>query len=282
MITSPANESYFDKVVQNLLQPAGLVCRFLVCLSVCLITSCTIWPEPSERVLSLSERRVEIPPELDHDYLTSLLEISKARLGYIIEGGAEFCIPGQVKKIRKELLLARQEIDGNLLLDAQISIVRSIDQLDYSVQLMKSLFETTECFSEYSRSEEDVDQGYKLVNELAAILNCECEQLDDESVLTKSFEKRLARVADVLDMHPEMILTVYSMRDETVLEGVVGFLKSRGVRKEQYLTNKTSDQAVIAGGNTLGFELQVAVDSKYFELKSWRDSVIIKSSIIRR
>ena len=86
------------------------------------ISGCNFWPDSSERVLSISHRAVTLPPGVDYEHLTHLLEVSKKRYVELKNAGAGICLPGQMLKVSKKQNLVKHELDGNLLFDAHFHL----------------------------------------------------------------------------------------------------------------------------------------------------------------
>ena len=96
----------------------------LFCIScvTIVISACSLWPDNSERELSVSHRSTILPPGKDLEYFTHLLEVSKKRYVELKNAGAKYCLPGQMLKVTKKQDLIEHEIDGDLLLDARMHI----------------------------------------------------------------------------------------------------------------------------------------------------------------
>ncbi len=104
---------------------SGIITRLFRCLIFVLISSCTQWPDSSERVLSISDERQEIPEYLTRDYLQELLVLMEHRTDQLVAVGAQECLPGQILNITRLHDLVKLEIDGNLFLDAEKNLKKA-------------------------------------------------------------------------------------------------------------------------------------------------------------
>lgn len=276
MITYRAINKSFDQAVQFFSYPASFACRVILFISFCFIASCNNWPEPAERVLSVSERHNEIPEAVDNEYLNSLMAIAEARLGFVINKGAELCIPGQIKVARSSLLRAKHEIDGQLLLDAQYNIAMAMEQLDYIVRIMSSLAEGSECLSKYAKLQvyEDYDENLSL--RLSDTLNCQCTQISKTGSFTRLFQKRLDIVSSVMIAHPEITLTIYSA-NKTTLTLLESYFRNKGLNPDQIVSRAAAESSEAMSADGLGFSIQLGAEERNYRVKSWKKSLKVKS-----
>lgn len=105
---------YFSQSENDIFRLFCISCMLIV------ITGCSFWPESIDRELSISHRSATLPPNIDSEYLTHLLGISKKRYVELKNVGAEYCLPGQMLWVSKKQDLIEHEIDGDLLLDARM------------------------------------------------------------------------------------------------------------------------------------------------------------------
>lgn len=136
------------EVVQSYLylKPGHIGSGLLVCI---FLASCTSWPDTSERVISVSKDRQEIPEGLTRDYLKDYLNIGRHRYLELVSFGANQCLPGQMDYVTASLSLIGHEIDGNLLFDARRNLIELFEMLDDVRGLVENHKPSDACYKNY-------------------------------------------------------------------------------------------------------------------------------------
>ena len=148
-----------EEVVKSylFLKPGCKRFGFLACF---FLTACTSWPQTSERVISISEQRQEIPEGLTRDYLNEYVLIAKNRSKELADIGANHCLPGQMDKISKSLSLIKHEVDGYLLFDARQHLIELFESLNKIRNLVEAHQPNEECYQIYITKEQDREKGW--------------------------------------------------------------------------------------------------------------------------
>ena len=123
---------------------------FYVSLIFLFVPACTSWPDSSERVLSISERRQEIPEEITREYLSYLLGVSQKRYVELGAVGGLICLPGQMRKVIRTQKLLSHEIDGHLFLDAEKHLIDVFQILDSIRRQIENNSPSDKCYQYYS------------------------------------------------------------------------------------------------------------------------------------
>ncbi len=276
----PISKKSFDQVVQIFKNPADFICRAFLCLIFLFISGCNHWPDHAERTVSVVDRYPNPPEAVDLPYLESLLDIGESRTSFVINKGAEYCMPGQVKVVRSYLRRARMEMDGSLHLDAQYNLAMAMEQLDYVTRLMSSLSETSECLNRFSSLKEEAEPTESFASELSAALNCGCDQINANGEISMGFHKRLLMVYSVMENHPEVFISIYSL-DENRGKEVSDFFASKGINNKNIKSKLAAESPVLLSSDGLAFSVDIKNQTRRFRLREWRDSIDLESTIIR-
>ncbi|WP_152558494.1 hypothetical protein [Endozoicomonas numazuensis] len=244
------------------------------------ITGCNHWPDHSERVVSITDRYPETPEAVDQAYLKSLWDIGESRMAFVVNKGAEYCMPGQIKVVRSYLRRAKMEIDGSLFLDAQYSVATAMEQLDYVNRLMSSLSENSECLDSFVSFNGIDTPSEDFSHELAAALNCECDQISSSGEISVGFHKRLLMVYSAMENHPEIFLSIYSV-DENAGNEITNYFSSKGINTRNIENKKGVLSPVLLSSDGLAFSVDIRKQIKKYRLREWRDSIDLESTIIR-
>ena len=277
MIICRVTKSYFVSVVQKLFNPAGNVGRVISLLFLIILSGCNNWPDPAERVLAVSQRQSDIPEAVDPEYIENLVSISKARLEFLVSSGAQYCLPGQINKVRKYLLRAKHEVDGNLLLDAQYTLSKAMEQLDRSAELMMGLAQGSECLEAYSYSDTDTDKADGFVDGLSRMLNCQCDQISNESTITEGFSKRLEVAAKAMSAQEPLRLVIYTSKYSAQAHEMQMFFSNHGVRKKQIEIRYEGIHSSQLSPDGFWFDIAMGQTEKLYKLKEWKRDVRLMS-----
>lgn len=235
-----------------------------------LLSGCNNWPEPAERVLAISQRQLEIPEPVDAEYIENLVAISRTRLEILTSSGARYCLPGQIYKIDKHLLRARHEVDGNLLLDAQYTLAKAMDQLDKTAELMMGLAQGSECLEAYSYADMDIDKVDAFVTRLSRLLNCQCDQISKDGAITEGFAERLSVAAKAMSAHEPLQLNIFSSQNSEQAEEILVFFSNHGVRKTQITIRHEGGNNLQLSQDGFWFDISMGQTEKLFKLKEWK------------
>ena len=214
-----------NAVTINNQYPADSLSRVFLFIGLLFLSACNNWPECSERVLALSDRMTEQPKQINRNYIDGLLDIAVTRLAILEASGAQYCLPGQVSRINKYLFRARHEVDGNLLLDAQFSLVKTMEHLEYTSELMFGLAEGSECLDHYALSTKDNqrDAVERYLASLNRLLNCDCDQITDDDILVENFYERLAIVGKALSTHDQLFVRIYASEHSDQVKEIISY-----------------------------------------------------------
>ncbi len=276
----PISKKSFDQVVQIFINPVDHFYRAFLCLMFLFLTGCNHWPDHAERVASITDRYPETPEVVDLAYLESLWDVGESRLSFVVNKGAEFCMPGQIKVVRSYLRRAKMEMDGRLFLDAQYNVAMAMEQLDYVTRLMSSLSDNSECLNSFVNLKGMEKPSEDLASELAAALNCECDQINPDGEISTGFHKRLLMVYSVMENHPEVFLSIYSA-DENRGKEVADYFSNKGVHKKNVKSKLAAESPVLLSSDGLAFSVDIKSQIKNYRLREWKDSIDLESTIIR-
>ena len=277
MTTWQITKSCFVLAVQTVFHPAGKISRVALFFPIIIFSGCNNWPDPAERVLAVSHRQTETPEAIDSEYIENLLAISKARLGFLVSSGAQYCLPGQIKKVQKHLLRAKHEVDGNLLLDAQYTLSKAMDQLDRSAKLMMGLAQGSECLEAYSYADVDADKVKSFIEELSRMLNCQCDQISDDATIAEGFNKRLEVAAKAMSAHEQLRMSIYTDRYSEQAEEMRVFFSNHGVRKKQIQVKYDGINPSQLSRDGFWFDIAMGVSEKFYKLKEWKRDIRLMS-----
>ncbi|OED41962.1 hypothetical protein ACH42_12670 [Endozoicomonas sp. (ex Bugula neritina AB1)] len=131
------------------LTPGDFIARLWCCLFFVLISSCTTWPDSAERVLSLPNERLQIPENINREYLQYLLGIVDQRFSELDSVGASVCFPGKMLKLNRLHSLVKHEMDGNLFLDAKMNVEKVFDLLNSVRTDIEKYYSSNDCFRSF-------------------------------------------------------------------------------------------------------------------------------------
>lgn len=277
MIICQIIKSCIDKAVQFIDYPGRKSAGVVLLFPFVFLSGCNNWPEPAERVLATSQRQSEIPEVVDSEYIENLVAISKARLELLNASGARYCLPGQVYKIDKHLLRAKHEVDGNLLLDAQYTLAKAMEQLDRTAELMMGLAQGSECLEAYSREDMDVDKVDAFVSGLSRMLNCQCDQVSDDGAITEGFARRLGVAAKAISAHEQLRLKIFASQYSEQAKEMLLFFSNHGVREKQMSIRYEGFNNVQFSQDGFWFDISMRESEKLFKLKEWKRDVRLMS-----
>ena len=267
------------KAVQNNELPAGKACGVFLLFTILLVSGCNNWPEPAERVLAIEKRQKEIPARVDREYINDLVNITESRLAMLESSGAKYCLPGQIYKAKKHMLRARHEVDGNLYLDAQYTLVKVMNQLDYTAELMMGLAEGSECLGayEFSAKNEHKDKVERYIESISNLLNCQCDQVSDDEMLVENFNRRLEVAAQALSTHEQLSIIIHATKHSEQVNEMKLFFSNHGARNEQLSVHYDGDKEHALSKDGLWFEIVVKKPKRNHKLKNWDENLRVMS-----
>lgn len=279
MIICQSTKLFVLKAVQNNEYPSDKICGVFLLFTLLLLSGCNNWPEPAGRVLAISDRHTDLPEQVDRDYIKGLVRISETRLEMLESSGAKYCLPGQVYKVKSQMLRARHEVDGNLYLDAQYTLTKVMDQLDYTAELMMGLAEGSECLGayEFSTRSEHKDKVERYIESISNLLNCQCDQVSDDEMLVEKFNRRLEVAAQALSTHEQLNIIIHARKYSEQVNEMKLFFSNHGVRNNQLSVFYDGDEERVLSQDGLWFEVVVRKPERNHKLKNWDENLRVMS-----